>query len=328
MLKDVEEWAKDKSFFMALFAPQIVSNSKDMYEALRYIKDRRVFDHQFPLPNFPSWFQLYRSQGKAVRVYLEFICEMSEYGSDLISFWLGLRELKKVLAKNPDVLKEVKPSPQELQERVEFLKGLLAKSFAEIKEDMDSCPFDIDKQLKCHELLAKYELELGFSFLVFAPCWLLYQMSPSELYREALDRDERQSEKALKRLLKLDPLLLHDPVIGKKIQEFRFSGKSSNSYDEIIKAVHSKPIITYSNIKSGHKSMKYEAAAIISEMAQALDNPVDNPELRNLYDAYAKQGKNILGDHDFPDSNDGFDKGIKHHLPHWQELFQKLRQGK
>ena len=44
MLKDVEEWAKDKSFFMALFVLQIVSNSKDIYEALRYIKDRRVFD--------------------------------------------------------------------------------------------------------------------------------------------------------------------------------------------------------------------------------------------------------------------------------------------
>lgn len=66
MFKDVEEWAKDKPFFVALLAPDIVSGSQNMYEAFRYIKDRRVFDHQFPLPDFPSWFKLYRFQGKAV----------------------------------------------------------------------------------------------------------------------------------------------------------------------------------------------------------------------------------------------------------------------
>jgi hypothetical protein len=60
----IEKWAKNKSPFIALFAPQMALNVRDMHQGFQHIQARRILNYQVQLPHLPSWFILYRTHRK------------------------------------------------------------------------------------------------------------------------------------------------------------------------------------------------------------------------------------------------------------------------
>jgi len=306
----IEKWAQEKSLLIALFGPQTAAAAREAHEAFRQIRERRIYSHQFKLPDFPSWFALYSSPGKVLLPFINLVTEFSDLGRDLVSLGFAARKLNKRQKHIHGNILELKPTPQEFEEAHVFLKGMLANSFSEIKDGFSSTTFDTEKRNKFIELTAKNDLELGFLFLVFAPCTLLYQTSPAQLYNDALLGDVD----AIVKLLRLDPLLLHEPSIGKNIQEIRLKHRI-NDYEKILDAAR-KPL----NIT--RKKIKTSFAALTSSQSIALNQPLTEKQIRALSDAVAQDAEGKSIDTDLPESPESFAKAIQRHKPQWEHLLQ------
>lgn len=244
-MKALAKWTAGKSFLIALVATQTAASTRDLYEALKNIKDRRLYNRQFSLPHLPSWFALYRSHRRVILTFVEFMMEFSDLGKVLVLFGSALHERLEAIKRNPDV--KVTLSAQDIEKGYAAQRQLLELSFKDIEDDFAENPYDHETQVKFEKFLNEHEIELSFFFLVQSPCWILYQTSPTLLYRKA----RTGNPKALEKLLNLDPLMLHDPSIGKQLQALRFKNRT-NDYERILDAVQ-KPLkakISKSHLKN------------------------------------------------------------------------------
>ena len=305
---EIEKWAQDKSILIALFGPQTAAAARDAHEALQHIRERRVYSYKFPLPDFPSWYALYSSPIKALLPFISFIAEFSDFGRDLLSLGFAARKINKIHKRNSGTILELKPSPQELKEAHIFLQGMLSNSFSDIKDDFSAIPYDTETKGRFLEFAGQNELELGFFFLVFAPCLLLYQTTPAQLFNNAQLGDVD----AIIKLLRIDPLLLHEHSIGCRIQEIRLK-PSINDYERILDAAR-KPL----NIT--RKKIKASFAALTSSQSKAINQPLTEPQLRDLCDKVAQDADGNSIDTDLPESPEAFAKAIQRNKPQWDHL--------
>lgn len=320
MLK-IEKWAQDINPVIAYLAINYAWIAREKCEALQHIKERRIYSHQFPLPDFPSWFSMYKSR-KPVLAYKRLISNNSDNSNDLVNLVSGFRHVDKYLKKNPDADIVIKISPQELKEQYEYWQKLCADTIKEIKEEISKTSLTPEMHEKFSKALVKDELPLGFYFLVYAPCLLYFGESPNSLYRKALGCDLT----AIVKLLKIDPIILHDPAIGLQIQSIRLYGKI-NEYEDILAAIPKQPKINYKQLADERKSIKSDHGAQIYVFAKAAKNPLQVPQIRELYDALAFDYHGTLIDTDIK-KPEGFDKTIRTKAATWQKQNQPLEKQK
>lgn len=318
---NVELWAQDKNSVIAFFAINYALIAREKCEALRHIKDRSVFGHHFPLPDFTSWFSMYQSR-KPLLAYKRFISRSSEITNKKIILMIAFRRSIRDIKRNPQKYRNLTISSQELKEALEYWENLCSETFTEIREEISKTPLDAAAQDKIKGALASDELSLGFYFLVYAPCLLLYEVSPATLYRKALQRDVT----AIQKLLKLDPLILHDPAIGLQIQSVRLYGKA-NDYLDILNAITRQPKINYKQLSDERRSVKSDHGAEIFVLTKALNNPLEVPQIRSLYDALAADYDGTLEDTDIK-SPESFDKTIRTKASTRQKQFQQTEKQK
>jgi hypothetical protein len=210
MLK-VEKWAQGKNQLFVILAIGHAQAARERCEVLRSIKERKLYSHQFPLPDLPAWFYMYQSQ-KPLLAYKRLISNSSASTDKMIDLFGGLRQADKMIKNDPEQFVEAMRSntPETLKTAQDDLQEMYSNTFAEIREDIANKKNSPELQAKLDNALVKDELPLGFYFLVYAPCLLFYETSPGKLYRNALKGDAATIEK----LVKVDPLILHDPAIG------------------------------------------------------------------------------------------------------------------
>jgi len=311
----VEKWAKDKNPVIAFFAISHAMVAREKSEALRQIKERRVYDYQFQLPDLTSWFAMYQSN-QPLLAYTRLISDDdSNNAKEILGLYLEFRRVERQLRRHPDKYVNRKVSEQERNDSLKCWEKLCASVFAEIKEEITKKPMMLDKQEKFLNALITDELPLSFYFLVYFPCQLFYGMSPMKLYRKALNGDIS----AIENLIKLDPLTIHDPAIGYRIQTVRLHGKT-NDYENFISAVSKQPKFNYKQISDERKSVKSEHGAQIYYLSQVFGDPLNIPEIRALYDALAQDLDGTLVDTDIK-KPEGFDKTVKSKSLSWQKQF-------
>ena len=308
----VEKWAQGKNPAIAYLAITHALSARTHCDALQHIKERRIHDYQFPLPDLASWFALYRSN-KPLLVYKRLLSQFPAL-DEQIDLLGGFRTAEKAFANDPNLVINV-PS-QDLQEGWEMWQGMCAKTYEEIKEQIAKHePAETQNIFK--DALLRDQLILGFYFLVYFPCLRFYEVTPANLYEKAITGDLS----AIELLLKLDPLLLHDPAIGFQIQTLRLSGKTNN-YELVLGAVLKNPMINYKSMKKERRSIKSDYGAQIYVLAKAFKNPLEAPQIRGLFDALSEDLDGTYQDDDIT-SNEGFDKTIKTKAAVWQKKFQK-----
>ena len=206
-------------------------------------------------------------------------------------------------------------TPHEFSEIVEEVKevlsGFVAESFCDISGYIDEEA--VDSQEREDFLEEMKVIEAGFFYLVSIPCWILYQVSPTRLYRHARLGDYDSLEK----LIRLDPLLIHDPCIGRQIQRFRLSN-NMNKFIGLIEAIQKKP-----KGKIDRKKMKYALAGFLSAFSVALKTPLDEPQIRALFDAFAQDYLKVEIDIDLPNSPETFSKAIQRNRKPWQAILDR-----
>lgn len=309
-MHEIQKWIIGKPFIFALLAPQLAITARDIHEAFQFTKQRRIMKHQFPLPNLPAWFALYRSHRKPLNFLRTLFTDFSKYGSKSIEFgeavFEGVRQLarsnhKRIPVPSPDKMEQIKP----------VMDNMLAESFQEIKDDISPPPVDPAIKAKMLALLQSMSLESSFFVLVTVPCWLVYRTSPTRLYHKARQGDFTSLEK----LLNLDPLMLHDPAIGKKIQELRLKNKNTK-YEKLLEAPLKDHHLNVTSLQ-----MKYAIGGLLSAFAAVLKLKLSAPDIQRLFDAVAKDFDGHLSDHELP-VGDSFARTIYRYRQEWLKVFQ------
>jgi hypothetical protein len=229
----VERWAQGIPAVVAMPAIHLVTFADFMYEALPQAKERRLLGRVFlPPDDYYVWYRMYQSPFRPVRAFIKMIIDFDEKGPLIIFLYLAGRWIQRALKRNPNYFRDNPPTEEDLRQAMVFRKELYDTYFADIKDELDPQPLSPDKQIALNKYIKDHEQELGFVFFIFVPCLMIFQESPYKLYRQAIAGDIDSIEK----LLKLDPLLLNNPEIGKHIQHLRFTNKT-NDYERVTSAI-------------------------------------------------------------------------------------------
>jgi hypothetical protein len=219
----VKEWAKDKPYIIALVAPHVVTAVRDFHLDCQHLKSRRFGKHQFRLNHLQPWFRLYRSHRKGIKFLRDlFSIIIGNEGMDCIDTFKT--ELDKLFKLDKEALLENLPTPEQVEEIRQVMNEFLEESYKDIEEDFADTPLDPDDQDAMKKLVDDNPLDSSFFLFVTVPCWVLYRMSPTQLYFKARSGDYD----ALERILRLDPLMIHNPYIGIQIAQYRFNRQSAN----------------------------------------------------------------------------------------------------
>lgn len=307
---NVEKWAIGKSPLIALFAPQVAAFAREIPDIIKHRKTHRLFSHIFPVPDVAAWNALYRRHRRYSSPFLEMIYEASPYAQKLIEMGAAVKNL----ARNPDLLQGVTFTPEQREEGQNYINEMLRMSFAELQGDFDDLPLSPGVRSTVQGYKDEHEMELMFLFLVAFPCWFFYKEWPSTLYRRAIKSGGDTN--AIHKLLRLDPFTLHDPAIGKHIQNVRINGKSSY-FEELLNAPL-KPI----KVKLTSRTMKDMLAGLISLLAETLKQPLTSTEIRDLFDAVTQDADKKDIDASLPESPEGYLKVIQRNRPEWQQLLR------
>ncbi|PLY16768.1 MAG: hypothetical protein C0631_02690 [Sedimenticola sp.] len=310
------KWAVGKPPLLALVATQFAFGAPYLSDALKSLKNSATSSYRFDLPNFHDWFKLYRSHRKSNDFIRGLFSEFSSFSPESISFAEELAELTQsdwLQGKKTFEVEFSKLSPEDKQREIRNAQHnasqLLQESFKDLEEDTYSH--------KLGDIVAQNLLEringsiiAGFYFLVFAPCWLLYRQHPSTLYRNARLGDYTSLEK----LLRLDPLTIHDPAIGKQVQKLRLSGKKYK-YDNLLSAVGKGPRKDIS-----HQRMEHVIAGLISAISDGLNHPLRHKEIAELFDAVSVDL--TLKKHPVNHKSSAFSKAIQRERRDWMEVLR------
>lgn len=309
-MRKIKQWTKSKPFLIALLAPSVAIQARDIHELFEYTKQRRIFKHQFPFPHLPSWFAMYRSHRKPLSFLKTLFTEFSQFSPDSIEFGQNALDGIQEVARNKQP-ETIHITPEQHAQFEAVKQTILAESLQEIKDDLSSKPVDTEQKTAFSSILSDDTLSGSFFMLVYVPCWLIYRTSPTRLYRKA-----RQGNfESLEKLLSLDPLMLHDPVIGKRIQEFRLNRKLSK-YEKLLEAtwkdhqLHVTP-----------QQMKYAAGGLLSGLASTLKYKLTAPEIQRLFNIVEYEFSGNLDDPDLAVGS-SFARSIYRHREEWLKVFQ------
>jgi hypothetical protein len=307
-MNNVERWAKDKHPMIALLAPQMASFARDLPDIFRNLKKHQLFDSKAKLPHLPSWYALYRNHKRYCEPFAKMLVESSEFAQQLITLGVALQ----TLSERQDDLPTQTFTEDDLREGRLFWHNLKASSFAELRSEFEDRKLDYKTTATIQQYIKQFEMELSFVFLVFVPCFMLYQTSPGQLYHKALLGDKN----AIDMLLRLDPFMLHDPSIGKQMQKIRLFGRQT-TYQNLVEAPL-KPI----KAKITNNKIKTSMATLISMIAEALKQPLTSADIRELFDAIAQDADKHDEDSAIPRSSDTLGKAIQRKRATWQPLLK------
>jgi hypothetical protein len=310
-VKAIKKWAEGRPPIIEIIATQVATTAQDIHLAFRDIKSRKFLTYQFALPHFPSWYHLYRNHHATNNFLTSLFTDFSSLTEDQIELSHGMFDVFANWGKiDKSLLQNI--TQEDITLAAKSLRGLTDASYKDIENDLHPEPIDPEEQKAFFDFLDENNLQASFFILVHIPCWILYQMSPTALYRKA-----RQGNiDSLDKLLRLDAFMIHDPAIGRQVQSFRFNRKM-NAYRELMAAPLKQP-----KNKITRKKMKYLLSGFISAVAQACRHPLTEPEIRALYDAISQDAGRGAIDTDLPDSPDTFSKAIRRDKEFWASILQ------
>lgn len=140
-----------------------------------------------------------------------------------------------------------------------------------------------------------------FFLKVWAPCAIYFRTTPTRLFRQA----RLGKVSAFEKLLRLDNSVIFDKRLSEIFHQHK--GKTNKQiYRKLLLAFH-KPVTG----RADPKHIKSLAAAVISLMSEEMGKRLTEPQIRQLFDAIAKDRKLGLQDEEIPPTPDSFAQAIR-----------------
>ena len=319
-MSKINEWAKGKPLPLAMVAIELAFDAEYCFECSEQIKKREGFFDKVPMPTLDEWMDLYKNHHRIFDLFDDIFIDsrgLVESAKDFTGMLSeGLREIKKI------GLESIKEEYSRLNEDE---KGLFEETLEEIKEELDKIyklqikdidsdiNYEKDEELENRIKKNLHKPEIRFLYQVFTPCFLLYKSFPSRLLRKARKGDMKYIEN----LIRLDSSIIYDKKIAELIHIKR--------KNKMIKDKISLSIANGINEKVTRKKMKMNLAGLISFFSMKVGRQLKESEIRDLFDAIAKdKGKGDI-DEDIPDSPESFGKAIQRERRNWENAFNNAR---
>lgn len=176
---------------------------------------------------------------------------------------------------------------------------------------------------------AHERVETEFFVRVLFPCWVEYGVDATDLIESARDELTRWEsinlasldKTAVEKLLRLDPLVIHEPMFA------RWHARLTHARHPSVASIH-EWMSTRPSRQLSPQNIKYFCGAVISlgyrmirdklqilppAMVKAIvGRRISDADIRRLYDAHARDTLGVLQDTDFSGSSeDTFRKGIQ-----------------
>lgn len=306
-MKNIRNWVEGKPPYCSFFCILLASSSQELQEDFRGIGQWNYRGEKLPAPLPNSWFNLYRQHRKVLDLLFTITEDFSPYGPEgaalFQSLLHGARQIQKLGVDK--ALQEFNDLPKdERQEETAKTLSSFKKILDLILEDLRSefAGETMPDALKTRFREALWPSEATAFFLhVWMPCLILYKTTPTFLYRKARQGDLI----ALDLLLRLDPLLITNPALSKIFHRLVTTGKR-NRYSDLLAAAQKTP-----KGKITQQKNKVRIAALISLLSPILGCPLNEPEIRALFDALAQDSGRGDIDTDLPDGAESFSKAIQ-----------------
>ena len=214
-LKNLDRWAQDKPFFIAVFSQQIAVSAEPCYKFLKTLKAGQHIDGAKEIPELKCWLRLYKDhrilESYIKKTFFKFR-ELAGIGIELFDLFKLNRKQRLIPGSekfNHKFKKELEALTQEEEWEAirEFVRSIYNASLRDMESDLDN---NYDKKLILSVKESLNDPEMIFFFRVFVPCWLLYGDLPSHLLRSARLGNNEDLEK----LIRIDNSIIHDPKRG------------------------------------------------------------------------------------------------------------------
>jgi len=299
-----------------MIAMQLAVGAEYAFECAAQAKRQEGFIYKLNQASLNEWLSLYKNHRRIFNLFkTTFIdslglMEAASNFTDTLSD--GLREIKKYDNENiideynkldePEKLQLQRDLQEGLKETNEKIEKIYNLQLQDIQADINN-EIDVGLENRIKKNIDKPEIR--FLFQVFLPCFLLYKHYPIRMLREARKGNIEYIEK----LIRLDDFIRHD----KKISDYLFSKRDN----KIIKERIASAISTGINEKVTKKKMKMNLAGLISFFSTIIGNQLNEREIRDLFDAIAKDKGEDEIDIDLPPSHETFYKAIQRERQSW-----------
>lgn len=323
-MSNINNWAKDKPILLAMLAIELAVDAEYCFECAKQIKEQEGFIYRLPIPPLDEWLALYKNHHRMFDVFKSTfidsrgLVELTKDFSGILSE--GLREIKKYGMEG--IREEYYKLDEEEKEEADriFKEGLeplnekLDKIYELQLQDIHSdINGEIDEELEKKIKRDMNKPEIKFLLQVFVPCFIIYRNFPIRLLRKA----RKGNIKSIEDLIRLDRSIIHD----KKIAEFLHAKKNHKMIDDKIASAMSNGI----NEKVTRKKMKMNMAGLISYVTMSFGRKFREREIRELFDAIAKDKGESDIDTDIPDSPESFAKAIQRERQNWRNALNNSR---
>lgn len=307
-MRKLNEWENGKPKGLIIAAQQLALGVEPLSKWLKSIKFEELLGDDIKLPPLKEWISLYNNhrclENCLIEIYKEF-GGIAEYEANLAKpFFEEIRYIRKIGPEN--FKKEWEKMSDGERKEMQNEAGKIMNEFYDLhKRDIES---DIEGKVD-NELLEKLKKafkkpEMLFYFRVWTPCLFLYGEFPGRLMRKARLGDMDAMEK----LLRVDPSAIGDRLICENFH--RASGKKNKyEFNMFIKALQKKP-----KGKVTRRKTKYSIAGLISALS---NGSLNEPSIRELFDAVAHDVKKEDIDTSLPDAPEAFSKAIQRKRTFW-----------
>jgi len=294
----IEKWAKDKPFIIAIGAPQLVIAITKSFDILSQTKTNGLSIEGIQNSSPKEWLSLYYRRKHLTNW---FFSEIGKIGSD---FELPIKFIKFI---ESDVSIEEKQKIMALNGK-ESLKNVYNSTISEIKSTLPDPEPEEDLYLNNDSIK---QPELLFLLKILIPCVFLYGELPLILFKKARSKDID----ALDKLLRLDKTLICDRRISEQFAEAASNNKSN--FDLLNSALQGSI-----SGKISIQKAKYKMAGFISLLSERLECKLLAPEIKSLFDAVSvDSGIDALIDPDLPNAPEAFAKAVQRERNFWKKYF-------
>lgn len=281
-------WGKKKPWLFVLLAVQAAGGAEGVHEAVGWFRRAANAPEGLPdVPDLKTWLVLYRdhrrvADGLFSAVFAEIVPGVKASGAlgDWRSFMrMGEEDRATEIQKMPPEVIAALASlfmPVDFPPSEDDLKAMLnGELFNMLIGGTEATDDEAGKRI-----LAMPEMQ--FFMRVVMPCWSLYQECPTKIFHRARAGRRDGDTEDLENLLRLDKSILSDPVIGQRWHKLTHSG-NKGQYTRLMAAMKGQP-----SGSSARKKTKERTAALISQLAIAMQCEVTSAEILGLFDRIAK----------------------------------------
>jgi hypothetical protein len=312
----IDEWSKGKPKLLVMTAIELAFDAEYCFECAEQVKKEEGFISKLPIPPLNEWLSLYKNHHRIFDLFKTTFIDSRGLVESTKDFtdnqFEGLREIKKTGMESireefnkldeeekAEVQKIYQEALNEINEKLDNLYKLQLRDIeADINDEKDEA---LDNRIK--QDINKPEIK--FLLQVFLPCFLLYKHFPGRLLREARKGKIDYVEK----LIRLDRSIEYD----KKISEFIHRSRDNKILDDRLRSAKANGI----NEKVTRKKMKMNVAGLISFISIGMGRQLKENEIRDLFDAIARDKGQGDIDADIPDSQETFAKAIQRERYNW-----------